>query len=320
MVNFSLVIPVYNEKGNLIPLYNEIRSVMKKLGSYEIIFVNDGSKDGSLEELLKIKDSSVKIINLKKNYGQSIALDAGFRECKGSLIITLDADRQNDPNDIPRLLRKMQDKKLDVIAGWRHKRKDPAWMLFVTFFARMLRSLFASDGIHDSGCTLRIYKKEYVEDLEISGEMHRYIMAILRWKGAKVGELKVRHRPRTRGKTKYNWKKSFKGLVDLVYVWFWKKYSGRPLHLFGVLGLFTIITSIVTGTWTIYLKVYRGTSLSDSVWFMMTGFLFLGGLMMFVFGVMFDIMIKTYYNTSKIERKYRIKEKYHAGKKIKPLH
>ena len=319
MVKFSVIVPVYNEEGNLKRLYDELVPVMDELGLWEIIFVNDGSKDGSLNELLSIKDKRVQVINLKTNYGQAIALDAGFRASKGDFVASIDADLQNDPRDIPRLYRKLMHKNLDVVAGWRYKRKDPFWMLFITTIARILRGFLAKDVVRDSGCTLRVYRREIIEDLELSGEMHRYILAILRWKGARISDLKVNHRPRVRGKTKYNWKKSFKGFVDLIYVWFWKKYSGRPLHLFGVLGLFTFFLGFLSGFWTVYLKVYKGTSLSDSVWFMMSGFLLLGGMMLFIFGVMFDLMIRTYYNTSSVEHKYSIKNTYIGGKQKKLL-
>ncbi|HDP74052.1 MAG TPA: glycosyltransferase [Candidatus Woesearchaeota archaeon] len=315
MVKFSVVVPVHNEQGNIIPLYREIKEAMSKLGTWEMIFVNDGSRDNSLKDLLSIKEPNVHVINLKTNYGQAVALDAGLRHSKGEFVVTLDGDGQNDPKDISRLYNKLIAENLDVVAGWRKKRKDPMWMHFITLWARILRGFLAKDKVHDSGCTLRVYRHEIIEDLELSGEMHRYIIAILGWKGAKVGELKVSHRARIRGKTNYTWKKSLKGTVDLIYIWFWKKYSGRPLHLFGVLGLFITFLGFLSAIWTAYLKIVVGTSLSNSVWFVMSGFLILGGMLLFLFGIMFDLLIRTYYNTSAVEKRYTVLHTYTAGKK-----
>ncbi len=314
MVKFSVFAPVYNEEGNLLRLYSQLSKVMDSMGSWELVLVNDGSNDGSLKEMLSIKESNLRIIDLKRNYGQAVAMDAGFRACLGEYVISLDADLQNDPADIPRMFKKMQSENLDVIAGWRYKRKDPIWMLIVTCSARFLRSLFASDGVHDSGCTLRIYKKEFVEDLELWGEMHRYIIAILKWKGAKVGEMKINHRARDCGVTKYTWKKSFKGFVDLLYIWFWKKFSGRPLHLFGISGMFVGGLGFLAGLWSVYLKFFNGTSLSDSGWMTLSAFFMGVGLQLFIAGVTLDLLIRTYYNTSGVEKRYSIRKEYKAGK------
>ncbi|MFT4283148.1 MAG: glycosyltransferase [Candidatus Woesearchaeota archaeon] len=320
MVKFSVVVPFFEEQGNIIPLHKKIVASMKKLGSFEIIYINDGSKDNTLQELLTIKEENVRVFNLKKNYGQSTAMDLGFRKAKGDFIVTLDGDLQNDPSDIPKLYKKLIDDDLDVVAGYRKKRKDPVWMLFVTRVARFLRGLLVSDGVKDSGCTLRIYKKEAVKDLELWGEMHRYIIALLGWQGAKIGEIAVRHNPRIRGKTKYSWKKSFKGLVDLVYIWFWKKFSARPLHLFGIAGLFVGFLGFLSGLWTIKLKLVNNVSLSDSAWLPLSGFLLLAGLQLFTTGIIFDLLIRTYYNTSKVQNRYNIKEEYVAGKKVNFSH
>ncbi len=304
-MKYSVFTPIFNEQGNIVKLYEEVKKVMDNLGgSWEFIMVNDGSRDGSLKEMMSLKN--VIIVDLRKNYGQSVAMDAGFRQAKGEIIISLDADLQNDPRDISRLLRKLEEKKLDVVAGWRYKRKDPLWMLIVTKAAKFLRSFFASDGVHDSGCTLRVYRRGYIEDLELTGEMHRYIIALLKWQGARIGELKVNHRRRVNGSTKYNWKKSFKGLVDLFYIWFWKKFSGRPLHLFGITGLVVMGFGGLSGLWTIYLKIVNNVSLSDSAWFTMSFFLFMVGMQFFISGVMLDIMIKNYYNSSR-EKRYVVK-------------
>ncbi|MFO7807270.1 MAG: glycosyltransferase family 2 protein [Candidatus Moraniibacteriota bacterium] len=310
-VDFSVFVPVCDEEGNIRNLYEEVKAVMDKLGSWELILVNDGSTDKSLEEMQEIykNSSNVVLIDLKKNYGQAVAMDAGFRRSKGDFIISLDADLQNDPADIPAMFDQMKKENLDVIAGWRKNRKDPKWMLFVTKAARMLRRVFINDGVEDSGCTLRIYRKEFVQDLELWGEMHRYIIALLKWRGASVGQMPVNHRARTAGKTKYNWKKSIKGLIDLFYIWFWRKYSNRPLHLFGSFGILLVFLGTISAikTFLIYLA---GESLSDSAWPLVTIFFWIMGLQFFFFGVIIDLLIRTHYNTSKIEKRYSIKKIY----------
>ncbi len=306
---FSVFAPVYNEEGNLTNLHREIKAIMDTMGSWELILINDGSQDGSLTEMQTvIKDNpadKIIVVDLKRNYGQAIAMDAGFRQAQGEYVISLDADLQNDPADIPGLFQKLKDDNLDVIAGWRKKRKDPVWMLVITKTARLLRGIFIGDGVKDSGCTLRIYKKYYIEDLELWGEMHRYIMALLRWRGAKIGQKEVNHRARTVGVSKYNWKKSIKGLVDLFYVWFWRKYSNRPLHVFGAAGLMLIFLGVLSSLRTIYLYL-MGSSLSDSAWVLVTIFLWTMGLQFFFFGIIIDLLIRIHYNTSKVENRYTI--------------
>ena len=305
-VKYSVFAPVFNEEGNLTKLYNEVKEVMDSLdGAWEFIFVNDGSTDGSLAEIRSLKN--VVLVDLAKNYGQSVAMDAGFRTARGDFIITIDADLQNDPKDIPALLKKMEDEKLDVVAGWRAKRRDPFWMKIVTRCARFLRGFIVSDKIHDSGCTLRVYRRSVVEDLELWGEMHRYIIEMLVWNGAKVGELKVNHRRRNAGKTKYTWKKSFKGFVDLMYIWFWKKFSSRPLHLFGISGMFLGFLGFWCGVFSVYTKLVYGTSLSDSGWFILSLFLILMGIQFFTFGILFDLVIRNYYQGSR-ENRYSVKK------------
>jgi len=305
MVEYSVFAPVYNEEANIAPFYEAVRDVMDKIGKpWELILVNDGSTDNSLQEMRKLK--GVVIVDLQRNYGQSVAMDAGFRQAKGNIIITLDADLQNDPKDIPKLLKKLYDDDLDVVAGWRQKRKDPLWMRVVTKCARLLRRAFISDGVKDSGCTLRVYRREMVHDLELWGEMHRYIIALLRWRGARIGQLQVKHHARTAGVSKYNALKSLRGFVDLFYIWFWKKFSARPLHLFGVFGILLMSFGVLAGFWTMYLKFFNNVSLSDSVWFAMSGFTFLIGLQFFVSGIMLDLLIRNYHNTS-LEKRYVIR-------------
>jgi len=306
-MEISVVIPVYNEEENLSILYKEIKQTLTKISKeHEIIFVNDGSTDNSLNELKKLKD--IKIIDLNRNYGQATSLDAGFKEAKGDIIISLDGDYQNDPKDIPRLLDKLKEENLDVVAGWRKHRKDKSGIKILTLVGRMLRRLLISDKVHDTGCTLRVYKKKAVKSLDLQGEMHRYILALLRWKGFKIGEIEVNHRARLHGKTKYGYSKSVRGLIDLIYIWFINKYSQRPLHLFGYLSFYMFAFGGLSGLWSLYEKFFQGLSLNRNAWFFVSFYFFLGSIMFFSFGIIIDLLIRIHLNSSPHEKRYYIKE------------
>ena len=304
-LQYSVIVPVYNEEGNIKKLDQEIKNVMSKLGNYEIIYINDGSRDKTLKELEELQ--KIKIINLNRNYGQSIALDAGFKAAQGEIIISLDGDGQNDPLDIPRLLEKLQEENLDVVAGWRKHRKDKKGIKILTKTGKLLRSLLIKDRVHDTGCTLRVYKKEAAKSLDLHGEMHRYILALLKWKGFNIGELVVNHRPRTNGKSKYGYSKAIKGFIDLIHVWFIDKYSQRPLHIFGFLGLLSLFFGILAEFWMLYQKVFSNIDLSANAWFPLGLFLMLGGVMFFSFGLIIDLTIKVHLNTSNNERRYYVR-------------
>ena len=232
MYRVSIVVPVFNEEGNVAELHREIKEVcVQNQYEYEIIFIDDGSSDktGDICKTLK----PLKYIRMRRNSGQTAAMDAGIKAAKLDYIVTMDGDRQNDPNDIPGMLNFLIEKDYDVVSGWRKDRKDTFMKRFVSRGANLLRYLLVHDGIHDSGCSLKIYRRECFKGVNLYGEQHRFIPAILKIKGFTVGEYVVHHRPRTSGKTKYNWKRTFKGFVDMVSVWFWNKYATRPLHLLG---------------------------------------------------------------------------------------
>lgn len=301
-MKYSVVVPIHDEEGNIKQLDLELRQVMDKLGSYEIIYVNDGSKDHSLNELKKLKNKV--IVDLNRNYGQSIALDAGFKAAQGEIIITLDGDLQNDPQDIPKLLEKLQKDNLDVVAGWRKKRKDKSGIKILTRIGRLFRRILIKDPVHDTGCTLRVYRREAAKSLDLWGEMHRYILALLRWKGFTIGEVVVNHRPRGSGKTKYKYDKAFKGFIDLIYIWFLNKYSNRPLHMFGGLGLLSAFTGSLLTAFSIYQKLALGLSLNRSGWFFLGFFLIILGAIFFFFGVLMDLTIRTNLNSSPFEKRY----------------
>jgi glycosyltransferase involved in cell wall biosynthesis len=294
-MKFSIVVPVKDEEGSVEELHQQIVDVMNGLGeSYEIIFIDDGSVDATFERLSAL--SPVTIIQLRRNYGQTAALDAGFKAAKGEYVVTMDGDLQNDPQDIPVLVAKLEsDGGYDVVSGWRHERKDRAGKRFASRGANMLRKFFADDGIHDSGCTLKIYRREALHHLDLYGEMHRFIPAILKWRGFRIGEEKVRHHARKTGKTKYNWKRIVKGLVDMFSVWFWRKYANRPLHLFGGLGFLSILAGFILGFTLLILRLFFAVSLSDRIWPLVAVFFVLVGVQLFVSGLLADIAVKTYY-------------------------
>ena len=252
--------------------------------------------------------NNVTIINLNRNYGQATALDAGFRACTGNYVVSLDGDGQNDPADIPILFAKLKNENLDVVAGWRKDRKDNNGINILTRIGRLCRRILISDVVHDTGCTLRVYTKEATECLDIGGEMHRYILAILKWKGFRIGEVVVNHRPRTIGKSKYNCTKAVRGFIDLVYIWFIQKYSQRPIHLFGYASFTCFMLGIVAGFWAIYEKVFLGLGFNRNGLFFITAFLFLAGIILFSFGIVIDLLINIKFNTSKHEKRYRVRE------------
>jgi len=304
-LDLSIVIPVFNEEDNVKKLHAEIVEVLSKLSkSYEIIFVNDGSHDKTLGNCKNLKP--LKIIDFRRNFGQTAAMDAGIKETRGEVIITMDGDMQNDPRDIPALLKKMEEDKLDIVSGWRKKRKDPFSKRFISRGAEKLRKILINDGIHDSGCTLKAYRKDCFAKVNLMGEMHRFIPATLAIYGFRVGEIEVNHRPRVHGVTKYDYKRTIKGFLDILGVWFWMKYASRPLHLFGGAGLFSFMLGAVFLVLLFAARVFFAYSLSDKIWPLLAVFLMMVGLQLFISGLMADILVKSRYQGKNMN--YSIKE------------
>lgn len=304
--HISIVVPVFNEENSVKDLHSKIVNVCKKFcKSSEIIFVNDGSFDNTLEILKTL--SPIKIINLRRNFGQTSAIDAGIKYATGDYIVTLDGDGQNDPEDISYLIKELESKNLDVVSGWRVERNDSLDKKVFSKVANFIREVLLKDGIHDSGCTLKVYRRECFENVDLYGEVHRFIPAILKIKGFKVGELPVRHNPRISGETKYDWKRSFKGITDIISIWFWQKYSNRPLHLFGGAGIIMILISSIMGLYLFYEKFVLGTDLSGTVSPLITVFVFFVGFQFFISGLLADISVKSYFSSTK-DKPYVIKE------------
>lgn len=306
MKSISVVVPVYNEEGNVEELHREIKQVCEENQyEYEIIFINDGSSDqtGKICRTL----SPLKYIEFRKNFGQTAAMDAGIKAAKYEYIVTMDGDCQNDPADIPMMIEYLEENNLDVVSGWRKNRKDTFMKRFVSRGANFLRHLLVHDGIHDSGCSLKVYRRECFKGVTLYGEQHRFIPAILKIKGFTVGEVVVHHRARTAGITKYNWSRTIKGFVDMISVWFWNKYAARPMHLMGGLGILSGLIGFGCGIWSIVLFCL-GYKMSDNmIPPILTVFFIIIGILMFVFGLMSEILMKTYYGVH-VDTPYTIKE------------
>ena len=304
MQKLSVVVPIYNEQENVENLHREIVKALAGRFEFEIIFVDDGSTDRTYENARNLKP--LKYIRLRKNYGQTSAMDAGIKAAQYPLIATLDGDLQNDPADIEAMVAYLIENDLDVVSGWRKNRQDSVSKKLVSRGANLLRGMIVKDHIHDSGCSLKIYKKECFENVNLYGEMHRFIPALLIIKGFKIGEFVVNHRHRTAGKTKYNWKRTVKGFLDMISVWFWNKYAVRPLHLLGGMGLLSIGFGILFGFWSILLA-FQGKDLSSTLQPFMSLFFITLGFLFFVLGLVADMLKKIYYGM-KIDSPYFVKD------------
>ncbi len=306
-MSISVVLPVYNEEDNLKPLFKELRKVLENnYTDWEVIFVDDGSTDSTSEKLSKIREqnSNVKVIRLKTNFGQTPAIQAGIDNCKGDLVVTMDSDMQNDPRDIPKLQQHMETTGSDIVNGWRKNREDPFTKKLLSKVAAKVRRAFLGTDLHDYGCTLKIMEKEAAKELDLNGEMHRYVPPLLKMKGYKVTEKPVNHRSRNAGETKYGYQRLPKGFMDLLNVWFWQKYEGRPLHIFGGLGLLSITLGALMSLYTLYQKFVEGISISDTGATIISVFLVLVGVQFFISGIMTDILIKNHKQVSSHQSYY----------------
>src|SRR4051794_5575654 len=304
-LRLSIVIAVFNEEHNLAALIDEINSVCDARGFVrEIIVVDDGSTDNGARVAGAM--ANVTVFRFRRNFGQTAAFDAGCHAAQYEYIITMDGDGQNDPADIPNLIAHLQAENLDVVSGWRVNREDDFSKRFVSRGANLLRKLFLNDTIHDSGCSLKVYRRECFDNVRLYGEMHRFIPALLEMRGYSVGEIPVNHRPRRSGTTKYNAVRTIKGLADIVLLWFWRSYSVRPIHLLGGIGVLFLLAATIFGGRTVWLFV-TDRKLSSTLEPLLTVFSFIAGLLFVSLGILTDILIKIYYAIS-AERYYSVRE------------
>lgn len=298
MKDISIVIPVYNEAGNLKVLFEKIKQVMDKFGrSYECIFIDDGSEDDSFSVLDKIKKSekNLKVIKFKRNFGQTQAMMAGFDKAEGGIIITMDADLQNDPLDIPELVKKLETG-YDIVSGWRDKRKDPFFTRKLpSFIANGLISFLTGIKLHDFGCTLKAYKKNVVKNLKLYGDMHRFIPAIASRSGIKIAEIKVRHHNREYGVSKYGISRTLKVLLDLIVVKFFLSYAQTPMRLFGFVGVLSMCAGFLAFAITLIMKPISGINITGNPLFFMAVLLEIIGMQCILMGILGEMNVRLYH-------------------------
>ena len=299
----SIVIPVFNEEESLRFLYQEVTETMVTLPqhTYEIILIDDGSTDGSFDVLCELHEKDpdhVVALRLRRNFGQTAAMAAGFDTAEGQVIITLDADLQNDPADISRMLDRL-DEGFEVVSGWRADRKDKLLSRRIpSIAANRLIAWFTDVPLHDFGCTLKAYDRRVIENLNLYGEMHRFLPALATWSGARVSEIEVNHRERRFGKSKYRINRAVRVLLDLITVKFLVSYSTKPMQVFGRWGLYAIFLGSCSGVISAALKILPPhQDVTGSPWMYISIFLLLGGLQLVGMGLLGEISARTYYES-----------------------
>lgn len=298
-IKYSIVVPVYNEVDSILKLHRSLSPVVKKLkGTIQIIYIDDGSTDGTTTKLEKIaaKDSLVSVIQFRRNFGQTAALAAGFDLAQGEIILTMDGDLQNDPKDIPRLIDELN-QGYDLVSGWRKHRKDDSLRMVLSQLANQLINRLSGLQLHDYGCTLKAYRQDLVKELRLYGEMHRFIPAIAARIGARISEVEVNHQPRLYGKSKYGLGRTFRVMLDILMVKFLLDFQTRPLHLFGSLGLLVGSLGGVVFTWLSYEKFFLGQALSDRPLFLVSVFMVLVGIQFITIGILAEMLMRVYYES-----------------------
>jgi len=311
MKKLSIIIPVMNEEENIKPLLEKIRKSLKDI-DYEVIFVDDGSTDKTVEKIKENADERVKLIVFSRNFGQTTAMAAGIDAAEGELIAMLDGDLQNDPSDIPMMIQKLEKEGWDVVAGKRAKRQDG-------FLLRKLPSKIANwlirklTGVYisDYGCTLKVFKSDVAKNLSLYGELHRFIPVLASLYGAKMTEVDVKHHPRIHGKSKYGIGRTFKVISDLMLMLFFQKYSTRPMHLFGGVGFFILFLGFIIEFYLLILKIL-GHSIGERPLFMVGILFIISGIQLISTGFLAELLMRTYYE-SQNKKPYVIKE-YFVGK------
>lgn len=309
----SVVVPVFNEEECLGPLHERLAKVLAGLGTpYEILFVNDGSSDASEARLAELagRDAHVRVINLRRNYGQTAALMAGFDFARGAVIVPMDGDLQNEPEDIPRLIAKL-DEGYDVVSGWRKDRHDGMQRGLLSRVANRIVSWIAGVPLHDYGCTLKAYRREVLEGVRLYGEMHRFIPVYASWQGARVTELQVNHAPRRFGRSKYGFERVFKVVLDLVVIKFLAGYANKPIYVFGGFGVASLVVSLVAGLYAVYLKFFAGISFVNTPLPLLVALTFLTGITSILMGLLAELIMRTWYEAQG-KPVYRVKSAHNT--------
>lgn len=300
-MTISIVIPLYNEEENVQELHGNLKAVLDKNSlEYEILYVDDGSTDRTLELLQEIQsgDGHVIVLSLRRNFGQTAAFAAGFDYSRGDVIITMDGDLQNDPEDIPKMLEAI--KNCDLVSGWRKKRKDP-------FLSRRLPSIMANwliskvtgVNLHDYGCSLKAYRREVVKNLKLYGEMHRFIPAVASWYGVRIAEVETTHHPRKRGKSKYGISRTMKVVLDLITVKFLQSFSTKPLQFFGPIGLLSGLLGFLISLYLSLEKILSGQDIGGRPLLLLGALLIIVGIQFIGMGLLGEMMVRVYHETQK---------------------
>ncbi len=307
----SIFLPVYNEEPNLLPLHAKLDEALKALDrSAEIVYVDDGSNDGSLKILREIAelDPRVRVVALRRNYGQTAAMAAGIDAASGRVLIPMDADLQNDPADIARLLQKL-DEGYDVVSGWRKNRKDKMITRKIpSMIANRVISWIGGVPLHDYGCSLKAYRRESLEDVRLYGEMHRFIPIYASWAGARVTEIPVRHHARTMGKSKYGLSRTLKVVFDLMTIKFMASYQTKPIYVFGSFGMFAFAISLLAGLYAVFLKIFHKADFVQTPLPILTIVMFAVGVQFLLMGLLAEMLVRTYHE-SQAKAIYAVRER-----------
>jgi glycosyltransferase involved in cell wall biosynthesis len=307
----SVFLPVYNEEPNLPPLHAKLDEALKALGrTSEIIYVDDGSTDGSLRVLCELaqRDCRVRVVALKRNYGQTAAMAAGIDAAQGQVLIPMDADMQNDPADIVRLLEKL-DQGYDVVSGWRKNRQDKVITRKIpSMIANRLISWIGGVPLHDYGCTLKAYRLESLAGVRLYGEMHRFIPILASWEGARVAEIPVAHHARTMGKSKYGLSRTFKVVFDLMTIKFMASYQTKPIYVFGTFGVMAFVASLLAGLYAVFLKLFHKADFVQTPLPILTIVMFAVGIQFLLMGLLAEMLVRTYHE-SQAKSIYAVREK-----------
>ena len=307
----SIFLPVYNEEPNLLPLHAKLDDALKMLNrSAEIVYVDDGSSDGSLKILREIAelDPRVRVVALRRNYGQTAAMAAGIDAASGKVLIPMDADLQNDPADITRLLDKL-DEGYDVVSGWRKNRKDKMITRKIpSMIANRVISWIGGVPLHDYGCSLKAYRRESLEDVRLYGEMHRFIPIYASWAGARVTEIPVTHHARTMGKSKYGLSRTLKVVFDLMTIKFMASYQTKPIYVFGSFGMFAFAISLIAGLYAVFLKIFHRADFVQTPLPILTIVMFAVGVQFLLMGLLAEMLVRTYHE-SQAKAIYAVRER-----------